>query len=86
MRPAPRLSVSTLFTSVVLLAALGTNSCTRSTPVSQFPALEDEFVNKSLSFSPVGASGQGLHKFGGHDFDRELDDLTNSGIQNQRQF
>lgn len=86
MRPAPRFSVPTLCTTAVLLAALGTNSCTRSTPLSQFPALENEFVNKSLSFSPVGASGQGLHKFRGHDFDLELDDLSNSGIQNQRQF
>src|SRR5579863_6640786 len=74
--------------SVVFLTFLGLTlaSCSSSTSPSSFPALVDEFVYKSLSFSPVSASAQGLHKYNGQDFDRILDDMSNRGIQDQRQY
>ena len=70
----------------ICILSVSTIACSRKTPVGDFPALVDQFVNKTLAFSPVGASGQGLHKFGGHDFDGDLDDLSNRGIEAQRQF
>jgi uncharacterized protein (DUF885 family) len=48
--------------------------------------LAEEFVYKTLSFSPVAASGQGLHKYNGEDFDRALDDISPQAIQKQRDY
>ena len=45
-----------------------------------------DFVYTTLSFSPVTASGQGLHKYNGKDFDRDLDDLSRRAIQKQRDY
>ena len=41
---------------------------------------------RPLSFSPVTASGQGLHKYNGEDFDRALDDISFPAIQKQRDY
>src|SRR5439155_18830437 len=46
----------------------------------------EEAVYKMLSFSPVAASGQGLHKYNGEDFDRQLDNLSFQGIRKQRDY
>ena len=75
-----------LLTLPFLIAMSGLQSCSRGTPAAQFPAVADEFVNKTLEFSPVTASAQGLHKLNGHDFDRELDDFSNGSLDRQRQF
>src|SRR6266568_6363619 len=69
---------------IVLAAALV--SCSRKTAPSEFGKLSEEAVYRILAFSPVGASGQGLHKYKGEDFDRELDNLSFFGIQKQRNY
>jgi uncharacterized protein (DUF885 family) len=72
-----------LFVLILLLSAV---SCSRKTPAAEFDKVADEFVYKTLSFSPVTASGQGLHQYNGQDFDRELDDLSQSAIRRQREY
>src|SRR5947209_2542070 len=75
------------FRSVALCILAATAvSCSRSRPASEFGKLEEEVVYKSLSFSPVGASAQGLHKYNGQDFDRELDNLSFRAIRQQRDY
>lgn len=71
---------------VVALFSLVTVSCGYSSSSSEFPKLAEEFVYKSLSFSPVFASSQGLHQYGGVMFDTQLDDVGNRALQQQRDF
>ncbi len=61
-------------------------ACSRKTPPADFAKLSEEAVYTILSFSPVGASSQGLHKFAGEDFDTALDDLSFRTIQKQRNY
>ena len=70
----------------VLILSMCTVSCSRRTPAPEFAKVADDFVYTTLSFSPVGASGQGLHKYNGMDFDRDLDDLSRRSIQKQRDY
>lgn len=86
MQPAARFDFSFLFVSSLVVLSLGSTGCSRSTPASQFPALLDEFVNKTLEFSPVMASAQGLHKLGERSFDSELDNFSSRTLDRQRQF
>ncbi len=72
-------------TFLVVVLSLATFSCSRSSN-SDFPKLTEEFVYKSLSFSPVFASSQGLHQYGGVNFDTQLDDVGMRAIQQQRDF
>jgi uncharacterized protein (DUF885 family) len=68
------------------LLALITCSCATRTPTADFGKVADDFVDTTLSFSPVTASGQGLHKLNGVDFDRQLDDPSFQAIQKQRDY
>ncbi|HEX4138408.1 MAG TPA: DUF885 domain-containing protein [Bryobacteraceae bacterium] len=70
----------------VLLLLAGTVACSRKTPSPDFDKITNDFVYTTLSFSPVTASGQGLHKYNGQDFDRDLDDLSFPAIQKQRDY
>jgi uncharacterized protein (DUF885 family) len=73
---------------IALLISLGllTMSCSRKGSSGDFQKLTDEAVYKILSFSPVGATSQGLHKYNGEDLDRELDDPGYQAIQRQRNY
>jgi len=71
---------------LVLPLLMSITGCTRKSPAPDFGKITEEFVYKTLSFSPVSASGQGLHKYNGEDFDRELDDLGYPAIQKQRDY
>ena len=70
----------------LLALILLTISCSRKTPAPEFEKVVDDFVYTTLSFSPVSASGQGLHKYNGQDFDRDLDDLGRRSINKQRDY
>jgi uncharacterized protein (DUF885 family) len=52
----------------------------------QFPAMEEEYIGTTLSFSPANATAQGYHNHMGTDLDSALDDLSGRGIQAQRDF
>ncbi len=69
-----------------MFVLMTTVSCSRQPPVSGFPKIVEEFVYTSLSFSPVSASGQGLHNYNGQNFDTALDDLSTKSIQQQRRY
>lgn len=71
---------------VVVILLSGTVSCSRETPAPEFAKVADDFVYTTLSFSPVGASGQGLHRYNRKDFDRDLDDISRRSIQKQRDY
>lgn len=71
---------------VVLALILSTAGCSRKSAAPDFGKIAEEFVYKTLSFSPVTASGQGLHKYNGEDFDRELDDIGPQALQKQRDY
>jgi uncharacterized protein (DUF885 family) len=53
---------------------------------SQFPAMVEEFVGTTLSFSPSNATAQGYHSHLGSELDGALDDVSNRSIQSQRDF
>jgi len=69
-----------------LILLTSTIACSRKTPPPEFEKVARDFVYTTLSFSPVTASGQGLHKYNGQDFDRDLDDLGFLSIQKQRDY
>ena len=67
------------FPALALLLLLSTAACSHKTPAADFDKIAGEFVYTTLSFSPVTASSQGLHKFNGANFDADLDDITRIG-------
>ena len=71
---------------VVILLALLTIACRSNSADSEFPKLTEEFVYKTLAFSPVYTSSQGLHTYGGVNFDTQLDDVSRQAVQKQREF
>lgn len=72
--------------ALVMIVAFAMASCSKKSSGPEFQKLAEEFVYKTLSFSPVGASGQGLHKYNGQDFDLQLDDPSFGAIQKQRDY
>src|SRR5690349_8958929 len=68
--------------TVPVIACLMVCACSRS----KFADLEREFVLTTLSFSPVAATGAGLHRYENKDLDKMLDDLSVGGLDRQRQF
>src|SRR6516164_9225448 len=73
-------------TVAAVLLCLLTISCKRDSANSEFPKVTEEFVYKTLSFSPVYASSQGLHQNLGVNFDTQLDDVGFRAIQAQRDY
>lgn len=69
---------------LALLLALALASCAHSISGDGFSKLADEFVYKTLSFSPVWASSQGLHQYNGVSYDTQLDDVSQNAVQRQR--
>jgi uncharacterized protein (DUF885 family) len=68
---------------LLLLAALFlTSGCGKG----KFTDLEHEFVYTTISFSPVTATGVGLHEWEGKRLSQMLDDLSVAGLDRQRQF
>ncbi len=74
---------SPCFVVVVLLVGMG---CSHKSAGPEFGKISEEFVYTTLSFSPVSASAQGLHKYNDQNFDRELDDISSRAIQKQRDY
>jgi uncharacterized protein (DUF885 family) len=72
--------------AVIILASLAAAGCSQKAPTQDFGKVADDFVYTTLSFSPVGASGQGLHSYQGQDFDTALDDVSPQAINKQRDY
>ena len=71
--------------AAVLVLLLLTSACQHTSP-GEFQNISDEFVYTTLSFSPVAATGTGLHEYKGQHLDDLLDDLSPAGLERQRQF
>lgn len=71
---------------ILIPTCISTLACRQSSPAADFSKVSEEFVYKTLAFSPVAASAQGLHQYGGVQFDTQLDDLGGRAIQQQRDF
>src|SRR6478736_1228858 len=71
-----------VFSPIVLLSISMLTGCGSQ----KFSSLEEEFVYRSLSFSPVTASAAGLHDYKGVNFNQMLDDLSGPSLDAQRQF
>jgi uncharacterized protein (DUF885 family) len=71
---------------VGFLSVLLTVSCSRHESPAAFPALAEDFVYKTMAFSPVTAAGQGLHSYNGQNFDTALDDVSSTAIEAQQTF
>jgi uncharacterized protein (DUF885 family) len=72
--------------ALALIPLLCTVACSPKRPITDFDKITSDFVYTTLSFSPVSASGQGLHKYNGKDFDSDLDDLSLPTIRTQRNY
>ncbi|HYA18349.1 MAG TPA: DUF885 domain-containing protein [Bryobacteraceae bacterium] len=72
--------------ALLFFLLLTTVGCSHKTPAGQFPALVDDFVYTTLAFSPVTASGQGLHTYKGNNLDAAIDNITPLEIRQQRQY
>jgi uncharacterized protein (DUF885 family) len=66
---------------MVLFAA----GCSRS-PSDQLARLSDEFVHTTLAFSPVTATGVGLHQYQGQNLDNLLDDTSPANLDRERRY
>jgi len=62
-----------------------TSGCHRDS-AAPFRAISDDFVYSTLSFSPVAATGAGLHQYHNQNLDELLDDLSPEALDRQRQF
>lgn len=69
----------------ILAVVLLTSSCHRDASAS-FSSLSDEFVHTTLSFSPIGATGIGLHQYNNQNLDDLMDDVSPASLDRQRQF
>jgi uncharacterized protein (DUF885 family) len=78
--------------ALAALAALGWSGCAPRRMPESFAPLAEEFVYSSLALSPVGATGAGYHRHKDPKTGKELpldemlDDLSPSGIEQQRRF
>src|SRR5215472_12599251 len=71
--------------SAILAVIMWTSACSHNSS-GDVQSLSDEFVYTTLSFSPVTATGTGLHEYKGQHLDDLLDDLSPAGLDHQRQF
>ncbi len=60
-------------------------ACNRNSPEA-FSQLSDEFVYTTLSFSPIAATGAGLHQYNNQNLDELLDDVRPTAFDTQRHF
>jgi uncharacterized protein (DUF885 family) len=70
----------------VALACILLTGCGAPTPVPSFDSLSEEFVYGTLALSPTSATQAGYHEHRGVRLDDALDDYSEQGIRNQRQF
>ena len=72
--------------TLAFVFALSLTNCKMPGEQQDFSKVTDDFVFGSLALSPISATSAGYHEHHGVHLDDKLDDLTGSGIQEQRQF
>ena len=71
---------------LVVLTALLFPGCSSHKSKEQFSQIAEEFVYKSLSYSPVAATQVGYHRHGDVDLDSKIDDYSPVTLDKQRQW
>src|SRR5580704_13039109 len=71
---------------ISLLFICAMSSCKMPGEQQDFSKAVDDFVYGSLALSPVSATSAGYHEHQGVRLDERLDDLSQGGLQEQRQF
>jgi uncharacterized protein (DUF885 family) len=79
-------NVATMGKILLLLCAVALMAGCGPKPSETFAKLSGEFVNTTLSFSPIAATQAGLHHHDGQTLDDLLDDLSPAALEKQRQF
>jgi uncharacterized protein (DUF885 family) len=75
------------FKAAIVLAVISImTSCKMPGEHQDFSKLTEDFVYGSLALSPVSATAAGYHEHNGSRLDEKLDDLSFSGMQEQRRF
>jgi uncharacterized protein (DUF885 family) len=75
------------FKAAVVIAVISLmTSCKMPGEQQDFSKVTEDFVYGSLALSPVSATSAGYHEHNGVRLDEKLDDLSFSGMQEQRRF
>src|SRR6202163_1644286 len=75
------------FKAAAVIGAISlVTSCKMPGEHQDFSKVTEDFVYGSLALSPVAATGAGYHEHNSLRLDERLDDLSISGIQEQRKF
>lgn len=69
-----------------LLSALVVSTSCSHRSVADFSKLAEEFVYTTVSFSPAGATANGLHQYNSQNLDDMLDDFSPAAQDRQRKF
>ena len=69
---------------VLIMSTLVAAGC--GPPEHKFSKLAEEFVYTTLSFSPISATGAGLHEYKGQNLDAQLDDLSPATLDHHREY
>ncbi len=75
-----------LFTCVLLAVIMILAACSSGDPNQQLSKLSEEYVNRTLAFSPSAATGVGLHQYRNQNLDDQLDDFSPHALDQQKQF
>src|SRR5258707_2251833 len=70
----------------MVLLALALTGCGGRVSGPSFDSLAEDFVYGTLALSPVSATQAGYHRHKGVNLDDALDDFSDQGVRNQRQF
>ena len=70
--------------TLLLMSTLIAAGC--SSPQRHFQKLADGFVYTTLSFSPIAATGAGLHQYQGRNLDEDLDDMSTAALDHHREY
>src|SRR5258708_18580129 len=79
-------SIAGFNAAVITTMVLLMTSCKMPGEQQDFSKVTEDFVYGSLALSPVSATSAGYHEHNGRRLDEKLDDLSFSGIQDQRRF
>ena len=84
--PSPERGAAIVQAAVLAAALALLSGCNRLSPEEQVHREAEDFVQTSLAFSPINATGAGYHAHQGISLDDLLDDYSPSAIDGERAF
>src|SRR5688500_14661984 len=70
----------------VLSIAMLVVGCGSAPTAKEFSPMVDQFIYPTLALSPVSATAAGYHQHEGVSLDEQLDDVSEAGLNKQREF